>query len=181
MNKIQKKYKVGVIGSAGSDDYDGAQGASMGMMAEAEEIGRLLAENNVIVVTGGKSGIMEAGARGAKKAGGQTVGVVKGVKRFTSNDFTDVEVISGMEADGFDELLLVNMCDALIVIGGGAGTLEEITIAYRNRKPIIALTNQLGWAKELAGKFLDSRNTIKIEPAKNAKEAVKKTLQLLGR
>ena len=181
MNKVQKKYQIGIIGSAGSDNYDGAQGASIGMMAEAEEIGRLLAESNMIVVTGGKSGIMEAGARGAKKAGGQTIGVVKGIRRFTSNDFTDVEVISGMEADGFDELLLVNMCDALIVIGGGAGTLEEMAIAYRNRTPIIALTTQPGWAKELAGKFLDSRNTIKIESAKNAKDAIKKTLQLLGR
>lgn len=181
MNNQRKKYQIGIIGSAGNDDYNGAQGASDNMMAEAEKIGRLLAENNAVVVTGGKSGIMEAGAKGAKKAGGQTVGVVKGIKRFTSNNFTDIEVISGMEADGFDELLLVNMCDALIVIGGGAGTLEEITIAYRNKKPIIALTTQSGWAKELAGKFLDNRNTVKIEMADSAEEAVNKTLQLLNK
>ncbi|MFA7421874.1 MAG: LOG family protein [Melioribacteraceae bacterium] len=181
MNNQQKKYQIGIIGSAGNDDYNGAQGATDNMITEAEKIGSLLAKNNVIVITGGKSGIMEAGAKGAKEAGGQTVGVVKGVKRFTSNNFTDVEVISGMEADGFDELLLVNMCDALIVIGGGAGTLEEITIAYRNKKPIIALTTQAGWAKELAGKFLDNRNTIKIETASNAEEAVNKTLQLLAK
>lgn len=179
MGKVQKKYQVGIIGSAGNDDYRGTVGASDEMMAEAEKIGRLLAENNIVVITGGKSGIMEAGARGAKNAGGQTVGVIKGIKRFTSNDFTDIEVISGMEADGFDELLLVNMCDALIVIGGGAGTLEEITIAYRNRKPIVALTTQGGWAKDLAGKFLDSRNTIKIETANSVEEAVEKTLQFL--
>lgn len=181
MNNQRKKYQIGIIGSAGNDDYNGAQGASDNMMAEAEKIGRLLAENNAIVVTGGKSGIMEAGAKGAKKAGGQTVGVVKGIKRFTSNNFTDIEVISGMEADGFDELLLVNMCDALIVIGGGAGTLEEITIAYRNKKPIIALTTQSGWAKELAGKFLDNRNTVKIEMASSAEEAVDKALKLLNK
>lgn len=179
MEKLQKKYQIGIIGSAGDDDYNGAQGATKNMMIEAEIIGRLLAENNAIVVTGGKSGIMEAGARGAKKAGGQTVGVVKGTKRFTSNNFTDIEVISGMEADGFDEFLLVNMCDALIVIGGGAGTLEEMTIAYRNKKPIIALTTQAGWARRLAGKFLDNRNTIKIETADSEEEAVNKVMRLL--
>jgi len=181
MSDFQKKYRIGIIGSAGNDDYNGAQGASDIMMAEAEKIGYLLAENNVIVITGGKSGIMEAGARGAKKARGLTVGVVKGAKRYTSNNFTDIEVISGMEAGGFDEFLLVNMCDVLIVIGGGAGTLEEMAIAYRNKKPIIALTTQAGWAKELAGKFLDNRNIIKIETANNAEEAVKKTLELLKR
>ena len=177
----QKKYQIGIIGSAGNDDYNGAGGATYNMMVEAEKIGYLLAKNNMIVVTGGKSGIMEAGARGAKKAGGQTVGIIKGTKRFTSNDYTDIEVISGMEADGFDEFLLVNMCDALIVIGGGAGTLEEITIAYRNKKPIIGLISQEGWGKELAGKFLDNRNTVKIEMADNAEEAVNKTFQLLNK
>jgi len=100
MSDFQKKYQIGIIGSAGNDDYNGAQGASDIMMAEAEKIGYLLAENNVIVITGGKSGIMEAGARGAKKARGLTVGVVKGAKRYTSNNFTDIEVISGMEAGG---------------------------------------------------------------------------------
>ena len=180
MGRSSKKYQIGIIGSAGNDDYNGAQGASGSMMAEAEKIGRLLAENDAVVVTGGKSGIMEAGAKGAKEAGGQTIGVIKGTKRFMSNAFTDIEVISGMEGDGFDELLLVNMCDALIVIGGGAGTLEEIAIAYRNRKPIIALTTQAGWAKELADRFLDSRNTIRIESADSAEEAVDKALRLLN-
>ncbi|TSC55335.1 MAG: hypothetical protein G01um101418_977 [Parcubacteria group bacterium Gr01-1014_18] len=179
MDNIKKKYQIGIIGSAGSDDYNGAQGANGGMMAEAEKMGYLLAQNGAIVVTGGKSGIMEAGARGAKKAGGLTIGVVKGSKRMTSNAFTDVEVVSGMEANGFDEVLLVNMCDAFIVIGGGAGTLEEMTLAYRNKKPMVALTTEPGWAQDLAGKFLDKRNTVRIEAASSAEEAVEKVLQLL--
>src|SRR4030042_3053980 len=178
MNKKGKKIQIGIVGSAGDDDYGGALGASKSMMDDAEEIGYLLAKNGAMIVTGGKSGIMEAGARGAKKAGGYTVGVVKGSRRFTSNKYTDIEVISGMEADGFDEFLLVNMCDALIVIGGGAGTLEEIAIAYRNKKPIVALTPHHGWAKELAGKYLDDRNTVEIKTAKSAKEAVEKIFKL---
>lgn len=179
MNKLQKKNQVGLIGSAGDDNYGKTKGASIAMMLEAEKIGYLLAKNNIILITGGKSGVMEAAAKGAKTANGQTIGIIKGIKRFTSNDYTDIEILSGMDADGFDELLLVNMCDAIIAIGGGAGTLEEIAIAYRNKKPIVALTSQAGWAKKLAGKFLDKRNIIKIETANNAEIAVKKILQLL--
>jgi len=179
MKSLQKKYQIGIIGSAGNDNYSGAEGASQDMMAEAEKIGCLLAQKNAIVVTGGKSGIMEAGAKGAKQANGQTVGIIKGVTRFTSNAYTDIEVISGMEGDGLDELLLINMCDAVIVIGGGAGTLEEIAIAYRNKKPMVALTTQSGWGKNLANTFLDNRNIIKIVAADSAEDAVKKTFQLL--
>jgi uncharacterized protein (TIGR00725 family) len=168
----QKKLQIGVIGSAGQDDYENNGAANEEMIMIAKEVGELLAKANVIVVTGGKDGIMEAAAEGAKMAGGLTVGVIKGRDRFLSNQHTDVEIISGMIADGFDELTLVLMCDALIVIGGGAGTLQEIAIAYRNNKPIIAMDYLNGWGGKLAGGYLDERKKIFIKSAKNPVEAV---------
>ncbi|MFZ6015634.1 MAG: LOG family protein [Patescibacteria group bacterium] len=174
-----KNYQIGIIGSAGSDDYNGATGATVSMMRIAEDIGRLLAMRGAIVVTGGKSGIMEAAAKGAQKAGGITIGVIKGGQRFKSNTYTDIEVISGMEIDGLDELLLVNMCDGLIAIGGGAGTLQEIAIAYRNKKPVIALNCEVGWAKKVADCYLDDRKRIFIESASSAEKAVSKMLTAL--
>lgn len=179
MKKNKKKFQIGVIGSAGNDDYEKGFGANKKMMLEAEQVGQLLAKENMVVVTGGKSGIMESVLRGSKEFGGTTVGVISGGKRFTSNDFVDIEVLSGMSVEGFDEFLLVNMCDAFIVIGGGAGTLEEISIAYRNSKPIIAITSSGGWAEKIAGTYLDSRKRVKIEKAENAKEAVDNILQKL--
>ena len=170
---IKRKFQVGVIGSAGTEEYPRGGGASVKTMALAREIGSLLAKRDAIVVTGGKSGIMEAAARGAKEFGGTTVGIVSGSKRFTANDFTDIEVPTGMSAVGYDELLLVLMCDALIVLGGGVGTLEEIAIAYRNRKPVVVLDSVEGWGKELLSKkYLDSRQTVKIQMAETPKEAV---------
>ncbi|MHB8904052.1 MAG: SLOG cluster 4 domain-containing protein, partial [Patescibacteria group bacterium] len=77
----------------------------------------------------------------------------------------------------FDELTLVLMCDALIVIGGGAGTLQEIAIAYRNNKPIIALDYLGGWGEKLAGKYLDERKRIFIKSAKTPAEAVSLVLK----
>jgi uncharacterized protein (TIGR00725 family) len=173
----QKKLQIGVIGSAGKDDYKNNGAADEKMIMAAEEIGKLLAEAGAIVVTGGKDGIMEAAAKGSKLAGGITVGVIKGKDRFHSNNYTDIEIISGMIADGFDELTLVLMCDSLIVIGGGAGTLQEITVAYRNNKPIIALDYLEGWGEKLAGKYLDERKKIFIQSAKTPAEAVKLVLE----
>lgn len=177
--KINKKLQIGVIGSAARNEYKGQGGASSLMQKSAEEIGFLLASYGAVVVTGGKGGIMEAAARGAKKAQGVTVGIVKGKKRKVSNDFTDIEVLTGMEADGLDELFLVMMSDALIVLGGGAGTLQEIAIAYRNRKPIVVLDGMNGWGEKLADKFVDERQTVKLLRAKSPKDAVSKALALV--
>lgn len=174
--KKTKKLQIGVIGSAGNDDYQNSQGANEQMLAMAEKVGRLLAKSGAIIVTGGKDGVMEAAAKGAKSEGGITIGVVKGKNRFTSNSFTDIEVVSGMIADGMDELTLVLMCDALIMIGGGAGTLQEVAIAYRNNKPVIALEKSGAWAEKLANNYLDSRKRILIKAAKSPEEAVNSIL-----
>lgn len=172
-----RKIQIGVIGYGGSEEYPLGKVPTQEVYELAEKVGFLLAKNEVIVVTGGKGGVMEYAARGARKAGGITIGVIKGIQRNCSNKFIDIEVLTGMEANGFDEFLLVTMCDALIVIGGGAGTLEEITIAYRNNKSVIALSNTQGWAEKTAGKFLDERESIKIQSAISAGQAVSKAIK----
>jgi uncharacterized protein (TIGR00725 family) len=173
-----KRLQIGVIGYAGCEEYPQGEGPKSDIFQSAERIGFLLAQKGAIVVTGGKSGVMEYAARGAKKAGGVTVGIVKGKKRFTSNDFTDIEIITGMEYNGMDELNLIMMCDALIIVGGGAGTLQEITIAYRNNKPLIALKNSGGWADSLIGNYLDERKTLKVESAVSPEEAIELAIKL---
>jgi uncharacterized protein (TIGR00725 family) len=177
--KGTKRYQIGVIGPAGPEEYKAGKKPAKKVYKMSERVGKLLAEAGAIVVTGGKSGVMESAARGAKERGGLTVGVVKGAQRFTSNAFTDIEVVSGMAADGFDEFLVVAMCDALIVLGGGAGTLEEIVIAYRNKKPIIAIEGTGGWAKKVAGTFLDERKRVRVQTARDADDAVRKVLRSL--
>lgn len=175
--KTNKKLQIGVIGSAGPTEYK-SWSFPGDLMNKAQRVGELLAAAGVTVVTGGKDGIMEAAARGAKKSGGTTVGVIKGSKRLMSNDFTDIEVVSGMQADGLDELLIVLMCDALIVLGGGAGTLQEMAIAYRNKKPIIAVSETGGWCDRLSNSFLDERNKVKVICANSPEEAVKMAIKL---
>lgn len=178
---MNKKLQIAVIGSAGAEEYLSGGGASTVVADIAEEVGELLAKSGATVVTGGKGGIMEAAARGAKKFQGQTVGVISGKVRQTSNRYTDIEVLSGMVAVGFDELILVMMSDALIVVGGGAGTLQEMAIAYRNAKPIVAIGKSGGWAEKAANSYLDERETTKIEEVATPKEAVNLAIKLANK
>ena len=174
-----KKLQIGVIGPAGPEEYPKDKAPVQYIYDTAEEIGKKLAENNCIVVTGGKTGIMESASRGAKNAGGITVGMVTRDERFSSNDYTDVEITLGSEVIGMQEYLLPIMCDALIVLGGGSGTLIEIAAAYSNNRPIIALEKTGSWADLFGNKYIDDREKVKIELAKNADEAVSKTLELV--
>src|SRR5690606_24400788 len=113
---MKQRLQIGVVGYAGIEEYPAKDSPDPAVYAAAEEVGRLLASMGLTVVTGGKGGVMEAAARGAKQAGGITVGIVSGAARGTANDYTDVEIPTGMASAGFDEVLLVGMCDALIVI-----------------------------------------------------------------
>lgn len=170
-----KKIQIGVIGSAGPEEYSNSK-YKISILDVAQKVGFYLACEKAIVVTGGKGGVMESAARGAKSAGGTTVGVISGA-RGSSNKYTDIEVRSGMQASGMDELTLVLMCDAVIVIGGGAGTLQEITIAYRNNIPIVTLPITGGWSQKVSGKYLDERKSFKIRPAQDELSAVKKAIR----
>lgn len=168
MNK--RKIQIGVIGSAGPEEYPGKKPSNK-IYEVAENVGRMIAENNAITICGGKGGIMEFACKGAKSVGGITVGIVSGNKRFTCNQYIDVEVISGTINCG-EEALITSMSDALIILGGGSGTLQEITLAYRNNKPMVAIVNLEGWGKKLANTYLDYRKKVKIIPAKTPKQAI---------
>jgi len=103
----------------------------------AEAVGRLLAERGAVVVCGGLSGVMEAACRGAKSAGGATLGILPGLDRAEANPFVDTAVPTGLgEARN---ALVVRAADALIAIGGEWGTLSEIALARRAAKPVVGI------------------------------------------
>jgi uncharacterized protein (TIGR00725 family) len=106
----------------------------------AEEVGAALAEAGAVTVTGGLGGVMEAASRGAKSRRGQTLGVLPGDDRLAANGWVDIAVATGM-----GELrngLVVRCSDAVIAVGGGYGTLSEIALALKARKPVVGLG---GW------------------------------------
>ncbi len=103
--------QVSVIGS-GSEHEGGA-----------EEVGRLLAARGCTVVTGGRGEVMAAAARGAKAAGGTTLGIHV--------------VVTGI--GHARNLAVAASGDAVIAIGGSWGTLAEIGFAMRLGRPVVIL------------------------------------------
>jgi uncharacterized protein (TIGR00725 family) len=106
-------------------------------LAAAEEAGRLLAAAGAVLVCGGLGGAMEAACRGAKSAGGTTLGILPGRDRADANRFVDVAVATGLgEARN---ALVVRAADALVAVGGGYGTLSEIALALKAGTPVVGL------------------------------------------
>jgi uncharacterized protein (TIGR00725 family) len=107
-------------------------------VAEAAfQVGALIARGGAILVCGGGGGAMEAACRGARSAGGTTVGILPGPTRADANPFVDIAVPTGMgEARN---ALVVRAADAVIAVGGGVGTLSEIGLALRMGRPVIGL------------------------------------------
>ena len=150
----------------------------------ALELGREVARSGNIVVYGAEKdydSLSTQAARGAKEAGGTTVGVTygKGKDIWEQEGFTDILIVTGLERGGGREFVLVNSCDAVIAISGGSGTLTEMAIAYQSNIPIVVMANTGGWAEKLGGTHIDSRNRIKAEIATTPKEAVVKVLSLI--
>ncbi|MDO8429513.1 MAG: TIGR00725 family protein [Candidatus Daviesbacteria bacterium] len=168
MNK--RKFQIAVIGSAGKEEYLKIKPKSK-LYRFAEEIGELIAKKGSILVCGGKGGIMDRACKGAKKFKGITVGVVSGKERGTANKYVDVEIVSGM-VNSSEEALIITMADAVIILGGGSGTLEEIALSYRNNKPMVAITGFGGWGDKLANTYLDERERILILSARTSNEAI---------
>lgn len=177
MNK--RKYQIGVMGSAADLKY------TKKIEQLAEETGKLLAESGSIIVYGAEKdsdSLSTAAARGAKKAGGLTVGVTygKGKEIWDKEGNTDVLICSGLERGGGREFVLVNSCDGIIAISGGSGTMNEMLIAYQLKIPIVVIVGTGGWADKMADRYFDNRKRMKAVSAKSPKDAVEKILALVG-
>jgi uncharacterized protein (TIGR00725 family) len=132
--------------------------------ARAEEVGRLLAERGATLVCGGRDGVMAAAARGAKSAGGTTVGILPGESRAEASEWIDHVVVTGL--GHARNLAVVASGEAVIAVGGAWGTLSEIAFARILGRPVVVL--EPGWA--VAGEG--------VERAATPEEAVELALRL---
>ncbi|OYT53846.1 MAG: TIGR00725 family protein [Candidatus Altiarchaeales archaeon ex4484_2] len=108
----------------------------------AEEIGSDIARNDCILVCGGRGGIMEAACRGAKAAGGLTVGILPSLDKREANKFVDIPLSTGL---GYARNSLVVSCaDAVIALEGRVGTLSEIGMSLCNNRPVVVVKGSGG-------------------------------------
>jgi uncharacterized protein (TIGR00725 family) len=136
----------------------------------AEAVGRALAEAGCLLVCGGLGGVMAAASRGAKQAGGRTIGILPGDTRREANPWLDVAIPTGMgEARN---LLVVRASDAVIAVGGEFGTLSEIALALKLGRPVVGLST---WAITREGLSVDP-----ILRASTPEDAVRLALERVG-
>jgi uncharacterized protein (TIGR00725 family) len=105
--------------------------------AAAEDVGMRLARAGAVVVCGGLGGVMAAACRGARAAGGRTVGILPGTAVEDANPWVDLALPTGLgEARN---LLVVRTGRAVIAVGGGFGTLSELAFARKLDVPVFGL------------------------------------------
>jgi len=102
----------------------------------AKELGRLLAEQGHILLCGGLGGVMEAACKGAAGAGGTVVGILPG-EREDANPYVSIRVATGM--GHARNAIIVRSADAVIALPGEYGTLSEIALALKMKRPVISL------------------------------------------
>lgn len=119
---------IGVIG-AGTCDQTVAELAA--------EVGRGVARGGAVLICGGLTGVMAAAARGAKEAGGNTVGILPGSAIDSANPFIDFPVATNMGQAR--NAIIVQTAQVLIAVAGGYGTLSEVAMALKLGKPVLAL------------------------------------------
>jgi len=175
MKKMKRRLQIGVMGSAADLKY------SKIVEKQAEEIGYWIAKNGAILIFGAEKdydSLSTAACRGAKKGGGIAVGITyeKGLDIYEKS--ADVVIATGLVRGRGRETTLVLSCDAIICIGGGSGTLNEIAIAYQANILIVVLKGSGGWSDKLAGEYLDARKRVRIVAARTPKEAAEMAIEL---
>lgn len=131
-------------------------------------VGRLIAVARATLICGGGGGVMEAACRGAREAGGHTIGILSGEDPGKANEFVEFALATGL--GGARNVILILSASAAIAIGGEGGTLSEIGYALRLGKPVISLHS---WEPAL----WDGGRPASILLASTAEEAVRLALE----
>ena len=140
------KYKICVSGSADISH------CPEGTEEKVYELGKLIAEHGIVLVTGATTGIPYVAAKGAKEAGGMVIGFSPAASKISHIktyhlpvDYHDVIVYTGFDYSGRN-LLLTRAADAVLTISGRMGTLNEFTIGFEDKKPQGVLTGTGGFS-----------------------------------
>jgi uncharacterized protein (TIGR00725 family) len=135
----------------------------------AREVGFKIGRAGAILICGGGSGVMEAAARGAKEAGGMTIGILPGDRADEANAYIDIPIVTGM--GNARNTINVLTSQAIIAIHGSYGTLSEIALALKCRTPVVGLHT---W-----GLAPPEGIPLQIKLTQNAEEAVTSALRMI--
>ena len=150
---------IGVIGGSSATAEEAAL---------AEAVGRALAESGAALICGGRGGVMEAACRGAREAGGLTIGILPGADRGEANPYVALAIPTGI---GYARnAIITRAAEAVIAIAGSFGTLSEIAYSLDFGTPVVGLRT---WKVEREG-----HPAAPIVYTDDPQEAVKEALAL---
>ncbi|HNV23306.1 MAG TPA: TIGR00725 family protein [Candidatus Omnitrophota bacterium] len=129
----------------------------------AYKVGKIVAKAGAVLVCGGLSGVMESASRGAKEAGGLTIGLLPGKEKKDANPYIDIALPTTI---GFARNAMVACCaDIIIALPGSHGTLSEICYGLVYKKPIIDLGE---W---------NVKGMISVKSLKDAEQKIKRLIK----
>ncbi|MBN2279886.1 MAG: TIGR00725 family protein [Candidatus Marinimicrobia bacterium] len=125
---MKNKLKIAIIGG---------RKATPEVLDLAYQAGKAIAESGHILINGGRSGVMEASARGVFDFGGMTIGILPGTDTRDVNPYITVALPTGIGLSR--NSIIACSCDGAIAIGGEFGTLSEIAYCKQFNRPVCSL------------------------------------------
>jgi uncharacterized protein (TIGR00725 family) len=165
MNNIsQRRPIIGVMGAG--------ENAAESAVHHAYILGQLIAQEGWILLNGGRNcGVMDASARGAREAGGLTIGILPDADLHRASTYIDIPILTGL-GSGRNNINVLSS-DVVIACRGGAGTLSEIALALKAKKPVILVDFELGELFERT----EREHLIHVNTPAEAIEMVKRLLK----
>ena len=177
---MERRKTVAVIGN-GTIEKDGPAWQT------AYETGKALVDAGYRIQSGGLGGVMQAAFKGAHASKhyreGDTIAIVPSFDRKSANVYADIVIPTGI--DLMRNAIVAN-ADAVIAVGGGAGTLCEIAYAWSMFRLILAYDSVEGWSSKLAGTRIDEKIRYKDIPddrvyaVSSPKEAIRLLNEKIG-
>lgn len=133
----------------------------------AFDLGKAIAENGWVVLTGGRGfGIMESAMKGAHDANGLTIGVLPNDNERNASDSADIKIMTGMGSAR--NMINVLSSHIVVVIGMAAGTASEVALAIKANKKVILLHQD-----EITIRFFKNIGTYKVMIASTVEETIR--------
>lgn len=158
---------IGIVGPASQP--------TEGDLEYAEQLGRLIAGQDWILLTGGRNaGVMHAASKGAEEAGGLVIGILPGSTKQDMSPHVNIPIITGMGSARNNINVLT--ADVVIACGIGLGTTSEIALALKAGKPVV-----LGSQPYDTRQFLEAFGTNRLYSSRSPAHAVELIQSLLSR
>ena len=166
-----KNKIIAIIGYANYDFLD--EISQKTICSLGYDLGKSLVDNGYIIATGGLGGVMQDVSQGARDSKhykkGCILGILPNYDSKQANEFVDIALPVGFDIGR--NITLVSIAKAVIMLGGGAGSLNEVSLAWQLQKLIIAL-GDIGWSGKLANMQLDKRRNDIIFKAENISDVL---------